>query len=69
MSFRVVNCPNGCRWHNGCMGCITVQCKYDYEYDGNEYCEDCYNKIKPEIKQIEELQNLIEEKLKTKNNI
>ena len=50
--FRVGNCKNNCRFHNGCAAprCLTVQCKYDYEYDGNEYCEDCYNKIKPEIK-------------------
>ena len=67
--FRVGSCPNGCKWHNGCNGCIKVQCKYDYEYDENEYCADCYNKIKPEIEKIEELKKLIEEKLKTNHNI
>ena len=61
MSFRVFSCPNGCKWHNGCMGCMTVQCTYDYEYDGNEYCANCYNKIKPEIETIEELKIIIEE--------
>ena len=68
--FRVGNCKNNCRFHNGCAvpGCLIVQCKYDYEYDGNE-CLYCYSKIKPEIKKIEELQNLIEEKLKSRWNI
>ena len=62
--FRVFSCPNGCKWHNGCRGCVMDQCKFDYEYDGNEYCEKCYNKIKPEIEKIEELQKIIEEKIK-----
>ena len=63
--FRVIKCLNGCKWHNGCMGCVNVQCKYDYEYDGYEYCADCYSKIKPEIEKIEELQQITEEKLKS----
>ena len=67
--FRVGSCSNGCKWHNGCMGCTVVQCTFDYEYDGKEYCTDCYNKIKPEIEKIEELQKIIEVKLKTNNNI
>ena len=62
--FRVGYCKNGCKWHNGCRGCCADQCKFNYEYDGNEYCQECYNKIKPEIEKIEELQKIIEEIIK-----
>ena len=51
------------------MGYITVQCKYDYEYDGNGYCEYCYNKIKPEIETIKELHKIIDDKLNPKIKI
>ena len=67
--FIVGYCKNGCKYHNGCFGCGKSQCKFESEYDENEYCDDCYNKIKPEIEKIEELKTIIEEKLKTNNNI